>query len=127
MRNIMIAAFFAFVLIAGHAMAQTSHENHMAMPTVSPGSASPEQKAFEEANRKMHKGMAISYTGDADTDFVKGMIPHHQGAVDMAKIVLQYGKDPEIKKLAEGIVKAQNEEIAFMNAWLAKKATDKTK
>ncbi len=70
--------------------------------------------------QKMHAGMMVGYTGDADVDFVKGMLPHHQGAVDMAKIELQYGKDPELRKLAEDIVKAQESEIAFMNSWLAK-------
>jgi uncharacterized protein (DUF305 family) len=48
------------------------------------------------------------------------MIPHHQGAIDMAKVVLKYGKDPEMKKLAEDIIKAQDTEIAFMKGWLAK-------
>jgi uncharacterized protein (DUF305 family) len=69
---------------------------------------------------KMHSAMDITYTGKADVDFVKGMIPHHAGAIDMAKAVLAYGKDPEIKKLAEGIIKAQETEIAQMQAWLKK-------
>jgi uncharacterized protein (DUF305 family) len=50
------------------------------------------------------------------------MIPHHQGAIDMAEIVLKYGKDPETRKLAEEIVKTQTAEIAFMREWLAKHA-----
>jgi uncharacterized protein involved in copper resistance len=77
-------------------------------------------KAFAKANADMHTGMDIAFTGNADVDFAKGMIPHHQGAIDMAKIVLQFGKDPAIRKLAEDIVKAQEGEIAFMKDWLAK-------
>lgn len=75
---------------------------------------------YSLAMDKMHKAMATAkQTGDADVDFVTGMIPHHQGAIDMAKIVLEKGKDPEIKKMAEGIVKAQESEIKLMNEWLA--------
>ena len=82
----------------------------------------PATKAFEDANARMHKDMAITYSGNADVDFARGMIPHHQGAIDMAKIELEYGKDPELKKLAEEIIKAQESEIAFLKAWLAKNA-----
>ncbi|WP_454848333.1 CopM family metallochaperone [Rhizobium binxianense] len=82
------------------------------------GDSSASSTAFSEANAKMHKDMAIQYSGDADADFVRSMIPHHQGAIDMAKIELQYGKDPELRKLAENIVKAQEAEIADMKAWL---------
>lgn len=81
---------------------------------------SPSSHAFAEANAKMHKDMMVKMTGNADIDFVRSMIPHHQGAIDMAKIELQYGKDPEIRKLAEGVIKAQAAEIAEMNAWLSK-------
>ena len=59
----------------------------------------------------MHKDMTMSFTSDADKDFIAGMLPHHQGAMDMAKIVLQYGIGSEVKELAEGIIKAQTEEI----------------
>lgn len=82
--------------------------------------ASESSKAFAEVNMKMHKDMTMEFTGNPDVDFAKGMIPHHQGAIDMAKVVLQYGKDPEMKKLAKEIIKAQDTEIAFMKGWLAK-------
>ena len=66
--------------------------------------------------------MNIAFSGNADADFVNGMIPHHQGAVDMAKVVLAFGKDPEIRKLAEAIVQAQESEITLMRAWLKRNA-----
>lgn len=84
---------------------------------------SPSTKAYSDAMSGMMKGMMTPATAKPDLDFVQGMIPHHQGAIDMAKVVLQYGKDPEIKKLAEGVVKAQESEISAMNQWLSK--TDK--
>jgi uncharacterized protein (DUF305 family) len=106
-------------LLAGPALAQHAGHGSGHSPTHMP--ASPAAKAFEAANEKMHRDMAIPMTGNADVDFVQGMIPHHQGAVDMAKIVLQYGSDPEIKKIAEDIIAAQEKEIAMFRAWLAKR------
>ncbi len=84
-----------------------------------PSIDSPSVAAFEAANHKMHAAMTIDFTGNADADFIRGMIPHHQGAVEMAEIVLKYGKDSKVKNLAKDIIKAQNKEIAWMQKWLA--------
>jgi uncharacterized protein (DUF305 family) len=75
-------------------------------------------EAFEAANAAMHENMMIDFTGDADVDFVRAMIPHHQGAVDMAKVLLDHGKDPELQKLGHDIIEAQTKEIAQMQTWL---------
>ena len=85
------------------------------------GDNGPSSLAFQGINAKMHEAMNITFTGNADVDFVRGMIPHHQGAVDMAKTVLAFGKDPEVRRLAEEIIKAQESEIALMNEWLKRR------
>jgi uncharacterized protein (DUF305 family) len=64
--------------------------------------------------------MNVKPTGNPDKDFVLMMMPHHQGAIDMAKVELQYGTDPELRQLATDIVTAQEKEIAQMKDWLAK-------
>lgn len=91
----------------------------MNMPSPDPANAASTQ-AFQHANDTMMKGMsAPPYTGNVDKDFVTHMIPHHQGAVDMAEIELKYGKDPAMKALAKRIVSDQRKEIALMQTWNA--------
>jgi uncharacterized protein (DUF305 family) len=106
-----LVAAFALPIIAQ----ETDHSGHMMS-----GMESPATMAFMEANMKMHGSMEIEYTGNPDVDFLRGMIPHHQGAVDMAKIVLEHGTDPEVKAFAETIIAAQEAEIKWMQDWLAK-------
>ena len=85
-----------------------------------PASGNPVIDEFHMANEKMHRDMGVAISGDADRDFAQSMIPHHQGAIDMARIALKHGKDPEIRKLAEAVVSAQESEIAQLKEWLAR-------
>ena len=97
-------------------LAQT--HQHRGTHTAKSSAPAPSTAAYQAANAKMHKSMDIKFSGNADVDFARGMIPHHQGAIDMAKVVLAHGKNPEIRKLAQEIIKAQESEIAWMKEWL---------
>lgn len=85
-----------------------------------PADASPSTRAFLAASEKMHRDMAITYSGNADRDFAAGMIPHHQGAIEMARIVLEHGSDPEVRALAQSIIRDQEREVAQMQAILGR-------
>jgi len=81
-------------------------------------SVDPASALFAEVNERMHEMMVQDPSGDVDVDFVRGMIPHHAGAVEMAEIVLDHGDDPEIRALAEEILAHQEAEIEAMREWL---------
>ena len=128
-----IAAAAALTTVAAVAWAQMNHGAHgggmmmnmdqmqSMMESMMPAEGDSEStKAYKQADMDMMQGMAVEYTGNADVDFRLKMIPHHQGAIDMAKVVLAHGKDPELRKLANAIITEQEKEIAFMRDWLKK-------
>lgn len=95
-----------------------AHGGHAAAPAGDPAYA-----AQMKAHEKMSVDMGgVKPSGDPDVDFVRMMIPHHQGAIDMAEVELKYGKDESRKALARQIIEAQEKEIAEMKDWLAKNA-----
>ena len=79
---------------------------------------------MKDSMERMDNGMKSGpMNGDIDHDFATMMMPHHQGAIDMAKAELLYGKDPVMKRLAEEIVVDQQSEIQAMQLWLSKQPT----
>jgi hypothetical protein len=81
--------------------------------------ADPDWSELIASMDKMHMAMgAVARSGNSDVDFVRLMLPHHQAAIDMAKTQLLYGKDPQMRRLAQEIITDQQSEIALMQLWL---------
>ena len=118
MKRMILAA--SILMLSGLGIAGTEHSG-MSMhdaPPVPQQYGKPFQRFAGEMNIGMAKMMsdmhAPGYTGDPDIDFLAMMIPHHAGAVDMARLVLQHGTDPVTRKLAEEIIASQQVEIEGM-------------
>jgi uncharacterized protein (DUF305 family) len=126
MRRILLASGFSMLVIgstfAQQAMPDRDMKN-MDMKMMMPDASDPAStKGYKSAMRDAMQAMP-KFSGDADVDFMKHMRPHHQAAIDMAKVVIANGKDAEAKKLAQDIVTAQEKEIATIDAWLKKKGS----
>lgn len=118
---VFLSVFAAFGSVV--VFAQTMHHGHDAQAQPAETFRASTEKPFpmlmDDAMATMHTGMdEAAKTGDPDHDFVTMMIPHHQGAVDMAKVLLLYGKDPELRTLAPQIITDQQYEIQLMRKWL---------
>jgi uncharacterized protein (DUF305 family) len=121
---ITVAGLMAVVAMALQAQKQPARSSTVGLPPAPmPQFVASTEKTYDqlmtEAMNVMHRDMHHSaYNGDPDHDFVTMMIPHHQGAIDMAKAVLLYGKDPQIRRLAQEIITDQQSEIQLMQLWL---------
>ncbi len=82
-----------------------------------PSAASPVDQAFMAAMARMNATMNVPLTGDPDADFVAMMIPHHQAAIDMAKVELQYGTNKQLRQMADRIIASQTKQIDAMRRW----------
>jgi uncharacterized protein (DUF305 family) len=121
-RFLVLAA--GLITLPSLALAQGTHGGHSghSMPAQTAQTPeAPSTQSYRQANETMHRNMDIAFSGDSDVDFVRSMIPHHQGAIDMAKVALQHTKDEQIRKWATDVIREQEREIAEMQAWLKKK------
>ena len=107
-------ARFRFVLLCFIALLSSSCQN-------SDSPAAPVDTALAQSMSAMHSAMHdVFLDGKADADFARMMIPHHQGAIEMAKVELQFGADPLLRRLAQEIIVTQQSEIDVMNLALKK-------
>jgi uncharacterized protein (DUF305 family) len=74
--------------------------------------------AYREAHDRMRKAMRVQFSGDADADFLRAMIPHHEGAVEMARVAFDHARDPAVRRLARAVVEIHTAEVALMRRWL---------
>jgi uncharacterized protein (DUF305 family) len=111
----------ALALILGAVVPATvmAEDMKMDMPMPQAGKTTAADKALQDSMSGMMTSMNAPLSGNADRDFAAMMLPHHEGAVAMAKVELQYGHDPELRRLATDIVDSQAKEIDFMQKWLA--------
>ncbi len=126
MKKVLPIAIVLMGSLSFGAMANNSHMNmNMNMDTNAAQSNSPMNQELMDSMNKMHENMAKGMnSANADVAFAQGMIAHHLGAIDMAKIELKYGTDPEMRKLAQAIIDAQGPEIEQMQKWLEKNNTN---
>ena len=118
-RYLIPTAFGVAVSLAAAFIQENPVHSHRAAPA---SEGNPVAAQMNDAMERMHRDMAMPSSGDSDRDFAAMMIPHHQGAVDMARIELQSGKDPVLRRLAQGIIVEQLQEIDVMRRQLKNSA-----
>jgi uncharacterized protein (DUF305 family) len=126
-RLILIATLIVMTIIALLTQRHAAHSATFAvpLPTAPAEFTASTERTFDQlmgdSMNVMHKGMhSAPHAGDPDRDFIAMMIPHHQGAIDMAKAILLYGRDEQLKRLAQEIIADQQNEVQLMQLWLSK-------
>ncbi len=147
-RSIIVPLAMATALIAGSAAAQQTQpapQGQTTAPMGGPGMGGnqgmmqgqgmhqgqraqnmpkdPASRAYMQSMQKMNRDMRKPMTGDADQDFARMMAAHHQGAIDMARVELQYGKDPDLKAMAQKMVDDQTKGVQQLQDWLKQHPT----
>lgn len=147
-RSIIVPLAMATALIAGSAAAQQAQpapQGQTTAPMGGPGMGGnqgmmqgqgmhqgqraqnmpkdPASRAYMQSMQKMNRDMRKPMAGDADQDFARMMATHHQGAIDMARVELQYGKDPDLKAMAQKMVDDQTKEVQQLQDWLKQHPT----
>jgi uncharacterized protein (DUF305 family) len=127
MRRITLAAI-ATVALAGSgtfALAQTQPQHPPGQTTPQhggmmhgPGAGTPASRGYMAAMERMSRDMNMPMSGNADRDFAAMMIPHHQSAIDMARVALEQARDPEVRTLAEAVIREQEREIVQLRGIL---------
>ena len=114
------AVMLATGFVTGAQFPASAQDGSLSVPDIctTTQSAVSEEAPFLAENaaamKKMMNDMAVKPTGDVDSDFVAMMVPHHQGAIDMAIAVLRYGRNAQIRRLAQEIIVTQQQEVAAM-------------
>ncbi|MFS2008750.1 DUF305 domain-containing protein [Azospirillum sp. CT11-132] len=146
-RSIIVPLAMATALIAGSAAAQQTQPAPQGQTTAPMGGSmggnqgmmqgqgmhqgqraqnmpkDPASRAYMQSMQKMNRDMRKPMTGNADQDFARMMAAHHQGAIDMARVELQYGKDPDLKAMAQKMVDDQTKEVQQLQDWLKQHPT----
>lgn len=131
MKSYLLTPLALLALIPAALFAQeqmTDHSEHIGMSmegssgssgSSSGGSPAQSNDAYAPSRMEMHKNMDVKPSGNPDLDFVNNMIPHHEGALAMAKVELENGKNPDLRRLAKNIIRTQEKEIAMMKRYQA--------
>jgi uncharacterized protein (DUF305 family) len=116
--GVVIAALIAAIQFSAHpGTAMGASYDRMAAPLCRAPFAAAEPDFYSDVadvNARMHQAMEVAPSDDIDRDFIRMMVPHHQGAIDMARVLLKYGRDERLKRLAQSIIVEQGQEIAYM-------------